>query len=240
MDTELHPVPGEHREAHVAGAPTACFFDSELHLLPGVTVPLRSMLVETDLEAILVSPVGSVAEQAALLAVSARTNVLVAPSLYHYKFLEETRKKAPILALWGPPGLAEKVPALTDARVFGKDPWPFGDILPFVAIDGAPKRNEIVFFHQPSRTIYTADLVHAISEPKGVLAPIALRAMGIYKRLAMAKPWKHWVEDRYAFRRSIEEVLAWDFDRIAMAHGDVIDRNGRELLIRALHERDLL
>ena len=64
--------------------------------------------------------------------------------------------------------------------------------------------------------------------------------MGIYKRFAMASMWKRWVTDRAAFRQSIEQVLAWDFDRIAMGHGDLVTENGRAMLIAALRERDLL
>ena len=237
MNTDLHNFPDKIGRAHAAVTPTASFFDNELHLLPGVTIPLRSMLVDTADEAILVSPVGTVAEREA---VGARPTVLVAPSLLHHKHLDESLARLPVRGLWGPQGLAEKHPTFAGAKVFGVDPWPYGGALDFVTIDGAPKRNEVVFFHAPSRTIYTADLVFAIHEPKGLLTPLTFRVMGIYKRFAMAKMWKKWVEDRAAFRRSIEQVLAWDFDRIAMGHGDLVQANGREMLIAALRERDLL
>ena len=31
-------------------------------------------------------------------------------------------------------------------------------------------------------------------------------------------------------RRSLDRILAWDFDRVVVAHGDVLERGGRELL----------
>jgi hypothetical protein len=52
--------------------------------------------------------------------------------------------------------------------------------------------------------------------------------------------WNHWVKDRAAFDRSIERMLAWDFDRIVMAHGDIVETGGRRMLIEALRERNLL
>jgi hypothetical protein len=52
--------------------------------------------------------------------------------------------------------------------------------------------------------------------------------------------WKRWIEDRRAFDRSIERVLAWDFDRIAVVHGDIVASNGRQVSSDALRERDLL
>ena len=195
------------------------------------------MLVDTESDAILISPVGAPGEQEMI---GNRPTVLVAPSLLHAKHLMPARTHFLTRAVWGPLGFGDKHPEHAGAKVFGVDPWPYGHVLPFVAVEGAPKRNEVVFFHPASRTLYTADLVFAISEPKGFLAPLAFRAMGVHKRFAMAKPWQHWVKDRPAFRRSMEEILAWDFDRIAMAHGDIVGTGGRELLIAALRERDLL
>ena len=46
--------------------------------------------------------------------------------------------------------------------------------------------------------------------------------------------------DRTAFARSIDHLLSWDFDRIAMAHGEIVTSHGKTMLIDALRERDLL
>lgn len=237
MRSDLHVFPDEIGHAHVAAQPAASYFDNELHLLPGVSIPLRSMLVELDRDAVLISPCGGDAERAA---VGSRSTVLVAPSLLHNLHLADAMKQLDVKALWAPPGFVEKLPQFAGAKTFGHDPWPYGEALPYVLIEGAPKRNEVVFFHRASRTIYTADLVFNMHEKAGFLSPLTFRAMGVWKRFAMARPWKHWVKDKAAFRRSIEEVLAWDFDRIAMAHGDIVERDGRALLIGALKERDLL
>lgn len=220
----------------MAAQPAASYFDNELHLLPGVTIPLRSMLVELDRDAVLISPCGSEAER---LAIGSRPAVIVAPSLLHHLHLEEAMQHD-VKALWAPPGFVDKLPQYVGAKTFGVDPWPYGEALPFVVIEGAPKRNEVVFFHRASRTVYTADLVFNMHEPTGFLSPLTFRAMGVWKRFAMPRPWKHWVKDGAAFRRSIEEVLAWDFDRVAMAHGEIVERNGHAMLIGALRERGLI
>jgi glyoxylase-like metal-dependent hydrolase (beta-lactamase superfamily II) len=128
----------------------------------------------------------------------------------------------------------------SDVRVFGRDPWPHEPELAALVIEGAPKRNEVVFFHRATRTLYTADLVFNIHRHAGLLTPLTFRAMGIYKRFAVAKMWNHWIKDRAAFDRSIERMLAWDFDRIVMAHGDIVETGGRRMLIDALRERKLL
>jgi len=192
--------------------------------------------MNVPLRGILISPVGTEAELQAM----AQVRTLVAPSLLHHLHLETARKAAPDAELWGPPGLAEKVAGLGPVRVFGQDAWPHDGEVAAALVEGAPKRNEVVFLHRPTRTLYTADLVFNIHEPQGLLTPLTFRAMGIYKRFAMARMWKHWVEDRAAFERSLERILAWDFDRIAMAHGDIVTSDGRRLLLEALRERGFL
>jgi len=212
-------------------------FDSKLKMLPGVCVPLRSMLVTAGRDEILVSPVGT-AEEAATI--GDRLTTLVAPSLLHHLHLVDSVARYRPLSLWGPPGLSEKRPELAPMHVFGRDVWPHRDVLDFVLVAGAPARNEIVFFHKASHTLYTADLFFNIHEPEGWLTPITYRAMGIWKRFAMMRPWKKWVTDRAAFEASIELMMDWDFDRIVMAHGDPVEGEAKHLILCALAERKLL
>jgi hypothetical protein len=226
-------VPRVHGGADISPS-IPSYFEASLHMLPGVHVPLRSMFV--PMRGVLISPVGSEAERAIL----PQVRVIVAPSLLHHLHVAEARKLTPGAELWGPPGFADKVEGIGPIKVFGQDPWPYDDEIAAEVIEGAPRRNEVVFLHRATRTLYTADLVFNIHRHAGLLAPLTFRAMGIYKRFAVAKMWNHWVKDRAAFDRSIQRVLAWDFDRIVMAHGDIVEAGGRRILIDALRERDLL
>jgi hypothetical protein len=202
-----------------------------------VTIPLRSMLIESPTKAILISPVGSPAERGAL---DGKTAVVVEPSLLHHKGLGAIVDAVRPREVWGPPGFGHKLRAYRDAYVFGADPWPHDDLLSFTLLEGVPFRNEVVFFHRPSRTLYTADLVFAIMEPKGLLTPLAMGMLGVYKRFGVAKMWTRWVKDKAAFGRSIDRVMGWSFDRIVMAHGETIEGNAREKLFAALRERELV
>jgi hypothetical protein len=38
------------------------------------------------------------------------------------------------------------------------------------------------------------------------------------------------IKDKRAMRESIDRILEWDFDRVIMAHGQVVERDGRDLL----------
>jgi hypothetical protein len=215
---------------------TYCF-DSRLKLLPGVTVPLRSMLVSSAEHQLLISPVAT-ADEATHAGNLPLT--LIAPSLLHHRHLETALERYHPVALWGPPGLAEKKPELMPVHVFGVDAWPHGDLLEPLLVEGAPRRNEVVFFHRDSRTIYTADLLFNILEPEGFLTPLTFRLMGVHRRFAIPRMWRQWVTDRAAFARSIDAILAWDFERIVVAHGEIIEDRARERFEAALRELDLV
>jgi hypothetical protein len=235
-DARAHGAEGPLAAAALPGSRIE-LFDAKMKLLPGVTIPLRSMLVSAREQQILISPVGT-ADEASQIDGTSLT--LVAPSLLHHLHVGEAIERYRPVALWGPPGLSAKVPELGPMQVLGTDPWPHRDELDFVLVDGAPKRNEVVFLHRASRTIYTADLFFNIAEPEGFLSPLAFRMLGIHRRFAMAKMWRHWVTDRAAFARSIDAILAWDFDRIVMAHGDVVERDARARFLAAVRELELI
>ena len=38
------------------------------------------------------------------------------------------------------------------------------------------------------------------------------------------------MRDRAAARQSLEQILAWDFDRVVVAHGDILDSGGHQAL----------
>jgi hypothetical protein len=216
---------------------TPRFFDSEMRIVPGVALPLRSMLVQAADQHVLISPVGTADE---LAAVGRGLVTLVAPSLLHHLHLVDVWKRVHATGVWGPPGFEHKKAEIADVHILGRDTWPFRDVLDFVVVRGAPRRNEVVFFHRPSHTLYTADLVFNLTAARGALAPIAYRMLGVHERFAMMRPWRRWVVDRAAFRRSIERILAWDFTRIVVAHGEVVERDARAQLIAALRERRLI
>lgn len=215
----------------------ARFFESSLRLLPGVTIPLRSMLVESNEDTILISPIGTDEERRE---VGRGLTTLVAPSLLHHLHLQRAMECMQPRDVWVPAGLTDKHPELRHVRVFGQDAWPHHDQLDFVIVEGAPSRNEVVFFHRPSRTLYAADLFFHICEPQGWLTPLAFRALGIHKRFAMMRMWKRWIEDDAAFKRSMQNMLAWEFERVVMAHGEIVTTNARALVEQALEGLELL
>ena len=40
------------------------------------------------------------------------------------------------------------------------------------------------------------------------------------------------MKDRRALRASLDKILAWDFDRVTVAHGDILETGGHKAVQR--------
>ena len=101
---------------------------------------------------------------------------------------------------------------------------------------GAPLFDESVFLHKASRSLIVSDLIqnHNRSDQRGVgklIARFASEPQG-YKGLCLAHQLKRagTIEDREAFTKFLDKIDGWHFDRIIVAHGDVVGVRAREVL----------
>ena len=76
--------------------------------------------------------------------------------------------------------------------------------------------------------------------PPGLAAKIIFSIMGTYNGLAMSRLWKVAITDKSKFRSSIEKVLKFDIENLALAHGNSVQGDGKRLLMGALAERGFI
>ena len=107
---------------------------------------------------------------------------------------------------------------------------------------GAPAFDESVFLHKASRSLIVADLIqnHNRKDQRGVgklIARFASERQG-YKGLCLAHQLKRaaTIEDHEAFSEFLETIEGWDFDRIIVAHGDVVEDPVRSTLTDLLRD----
>ncbi len=159
---------------------------------------------------------------------------LVCPNRFHHLFATEWTKACPDAALFVAPGLERKRPDLRIAGVLSETPdalW--AGALEQVVIQGLPLTNEVVFFHPASRTLIATDLAFNIGPDHPALTRWVFRLSGAYRRLAPTTLERVLVRDRARFRRSLERILEWPFERVIVAHGTVLEAGGRDELARA-------
>jgi hypothetical protein len=84
----------------------------------------------------------------------------------------------------------------------------------------------VVLFQRSSRTLVLTDLCFNIQSSSSRVARLVFRANGMWRRFGPSRMVRLLVSDEGAFRRSLEQVLRWDFERIVPGHGEVIEHGG--------------
>lgn len=163
---------------------------------------------------------------------------LVAPNTIHYWWVPDWKARYPQAQVHGVPGLAARAkrPLAVDAVLTATAPPEWADEIEQVLFAG-DVMTEVDFFHRPSRTLILTDLIENF-EP----ARIKSRFLRLLVRLAgAADPDGSAPRDmRATFRRhraemraGVERMLAWQPERVILAHGRWYAQNGTAELTRA-------
>ncbi len=199
----------------------------------GIEIGTRATVVTLDSGDLLVhSPVRLGDDLRAALAPLGPVRHLVAPNRMHHLALADWVRAYPEASLHGPPGLPKKRPDLRFATVLDDvAPRAWAGQLAQCLLFGAPRYNEIAFLHRASGTLVLADALFGWGPEHPPLTRLAARLVGAYGR--WARPHNELfgkIVQPAALRESIGHVLDWEFDRIVISHGRIVERRGREVL----------
>ena len=154
---------------------------------------------------------------------------VVGPSKVHHLSLAPYVEAFPDAALCGARGLAQKRRDLEFRHELDQVPppsWPAE--IGFVLVEGAPLQNEVVFHHAPTRTLVLTDLAfHVVPGPSN-RARFFHRIVGATGKFGPHRLIRLAIRNRSAAAASIRRILEWDFDRVIVSHGQVLERGGRE------------
>lgn len=96
---------------------------------------------------------------------------------------------------------------------------------------------EVVLLHRPSRTLVITDLAFNIHRSEHRFARVFFRANGMWQHFGPSRLIRRLaVSSRKEMRRSLEEILKWDFERILPGHGEVVEHGGPAALRAAWPE----
>jgi hypothetical protein len=208
----------------------------QLNLPGGFPFPVRMTVVRlADGSLVLLSPVPLDDALAAELAALGPVGFLVAPNLLHHLYLGAAARRYPQAQVLVAPGLPEKVGtlpphALLDERV----PAAWQGQLQVLSMQGQPKLNEQALLHLPSRSLILTDLVFHILHPASWRTDLLLWMVGCRGRLAQSRLVRGLTTDKPAAEASAARLLDLDFDRLVPAHGEIVEREAKAALARAL------
>lgn len=198
----------------------------------GLEVGTRMTVIRlADGSLLLHSPVALDPELCRELDAIGRVRFTVAPNRLHHLYAGEVAQAYPGSRLWVAPGLERKRPDLVFVAVLGDEaPTEWREEVDQVFFRGRPYENEVVFLHRASRTLIMCDLAFNFGPRAAAPTRLLMRLLRSYGRFGPSTldPWL--IRDRRAARQSLERILAWDFDRVVVAHGDVLESGGRDAL----------
>lgn len=158
----------------------------------------------------------------------------VAPTskLHGHLYMEQYREVYPNAELLAAPGLDGRRPDLVFDQLLGDIPDPrWATDIDQIAILGNRWLTEIAFFHRPSRTVILGDFGYHIGESSPLKTRVMARIAGVYKQVGCTVDYRLAIRNNETFRRSIQDVLAWDFDRVIPGHGEIIEADGKQAVL---------
>jgi hypothetical protein len=159
---------------------------------------------------------------------------LVAPNKYHHLFIGDWMAAFPQARAHAAPGLSEKRKDLSFHAVLSEQaPAEWAGQIDVVPWQGAPMIGEVVFFHRASRTLVLTDSAHNVGPDAAPFTRFVFQVFGGYGRLSSWVVDRLVNRDRAAARRTVDTILQWDIQRVILAHGHIVERDGAQAFRKA-------
>lgn len=163
---------------------------------------------------------------------------LVDASRFHDTYAKDGRARFPEIPYLVPPAFDKE--GRLKSQPLMPPPQEWEGELEVMPLAGMPLVQEHVFYHPPSRSLIVCDLIFHFGQRRSRWRRLISRyLMGLHNGIGMSFFFRLSVRDKTAFLGSLKRILQWDFQRIIVGHGDVLEGAGRELLIEALRRRGL-
>jgi hypothetical protein len=160
---------------------------------------------------------------------------IIAPNLYHYMFAADFKAVYPTATFWSTSKLRAKQPELAIDQAIddsSSSPWPGLERLFFEGFktlgpSGPDRLDEWVFYHTDSRTLILTDTAFWFDESFPWLTQLAAKLGSSYKSLSPSRLEWLATTDKAKVKAAAQKVLDWDFGRVIMAHGSIVEQDGK-------------
>lgn len=153
---------------------------------------------------------------------------VIAPNLFHHLFIGDFKKHFPEAKLYCAPGLEKKRQDVKfDAVIDENGVYPWSKDFKHHIVGGFPLGNEVVFFHERLRTLVVTDLGLYICDEHPLLTRLLFKCMGMFKKFGWSRS-ERWlfVRNNELFNSSLAKIRRWNFDRIILSHGRIVETGG--------------
>ena len=166
-----------------------------------------------------------------------RVSGIIAPGNFHWLHVRSWQQAFPEATTYVCPGVERRAKGLSFDFVLGDEtPRLWVDELSQVALQGTRVMREVAFFHRASRTLVLVDLIENFTPATrgtNLFLRALFRALGMWNRPSPAPEYRFAWGERSRVRQGMERILAWDFERVILSHGDVITSDARRIVTDA-------
>jgi hypothetical protein len=158
---------------------------------------------------------------------------LVAPNKMHYAYLEQWIAAYPEAVVFVAPDWLREISVdpviLSDAAEML---WQ--GVLKHKILHGSSLIQEADFLHIESKTLILTDLAFNIPLSQAPFTQkLSAGIVGVRDGFAPSRTFRMTAGDKAALKISLERLLEWEFERIIVAHGDIIEKDGPKVLREA-------
>ena len=161
---------------------------------------------------------------------------LVAPNSLHHVFIADWKRAYPNAYLYAPPGLRGKRKDLDFDGELASAPMPhWAGEIDQVLMLGNLITTEVVFFHAKSATVLFTDLLQQLpaNQFSGWRALVAKWDLMVDPEPSVPRKFRLAFTNRSAARASLQRVLSWPAEKVLMAHGTPVHKDGRAFIANA-------
>ena len=169
------------------------------------------------------------------IAALGQVSAIVAPGTFHHLHVPSAQAAFPTAKTFLCPGIEKKRPELRFNALLGDEPeaeW--ADDLDQVLVQGSRWMREVAFFHRASKTLILVDLVENFTDA----TPDASWTLKLWWKLVFrmwnrpkpAPEYQLGWSDKQAAGQSLRRILAWDFERVILSHGDLIETDAHRVV----------
>jgi uncharacterized protein DUF4336 len=161
---------------------------------------------------------------------------LVPPNSLHHLFVDDWRAAYPSAKVYAPPRLRRKRSDIDFAAdLDNQSPAAWAGEIEQVVVPGCLITDEVVFFHRISATVLFTDLIQQF--PKGWFSGwreiVARLDLMVGEEPAVPRKFRNTFVNRRAARAALARIQAWPAEKVLMAHGTPVERDGRAFIARA-------
>ncbi|MGC4089477.1 MAG: hypothetical protein QM756_16620 [Polyangiaceae bacterium] len=158
---------------------------------------------------------------------------LLVPNLHHDPDAAWFATRYPSACFLAPSAEVEKFRQLVRVDGTLENDWPveLAAVLEHHTVAGT-RFTETAFFHLSSRTLVVVDSAFHMTEAclKGrPFGRLFMKLNNAYARFGITRLTETLVNDPAALRKSLEQILTWDFDRVIVSHGENVETDGKRL-----------